>query len=57
MTIAIIGLREAHGTTSGKAAVAVLFPLIFCCGLIILAVALFMSAVAASFGDFFRMYR
>ncbi len=57
MTIAIIGLREAHGTTGGKAAVAVLFPLIFCCGLVILAIAVFMSAVAASFGDFVHMYK
>jgi hypothetical protein len=36
MTIAIIGLKEAHETTGGKAAFAVLFPS-FCCGLLLLA--------------------
>jgi len=29
----IIGLREAHETTTGKAVLAVLLPVIFCCGL------------------------
>ncbi len=57
MTLAIIGLKEAHEISGGKAAAAVLFPLIFCCGMAVLAVALFMSAVAASFGDFVHMYR
>lgn len=51
MTIAIIGLKEAHGTTGGKAAFAVLFPFIFCCGLFIAAMVLFMGAMAASFGS------
>jgi hypothetical protein len=57
MTLAIIGLKEAHETSGGRAAVAVLFPLIFCCGMAILAVALFMGVVAASFGDFVQMYK
>jgi len=51
MTIAIIGLKEAHGTTGGKAAFAVLFPFIFCCGFFIAAMVLFMGAIAASFGS------
>ncbi len=57
MTTAIIGLKEAHETSGGKAAAAVLFPLLFCCGLAVLAIALFMGAVAASFGYFFQTYR
>jgi hypothetical protein len=51
MIIAIIGLKEAHRTTGGKAAFAVLFPFIFCCGLFIAAMILFMGAIAASFGN------
>ncbi len=57
MTLAIIGLKEAHETSGGRAAAAVLFPLILCCGMAILAVALFMGAVAASFGDLYQMYK
>jgi len=51
MTIAMIGLKEAHGITGGKAAFAVLFPIIFCCGLFIAAMVLFMGAIVASFGS------
>ncbi len=44
----IIGLRESHETTGGKAAFAVFLPLIVCCGLFIIAMgALFMGAVAS----------
>ncbi|MGE5174144.1 MAG: YIP1 family protein [Betaproteobacteria bacterium] len=57
ITLAIIGLKEAHETSGGKATVAVLFPFLFCCGLFVLAVALFMGAVAASFGNFVQMYK
>jgi hypothetical protein len=57
MTLAIIGLKEAHETSGGKAAFAVLFPFLFCCGLLVLALALFMGAVAASFGSMMHMYR
>jgi len=49
MTLAIIGLKEAHEISGGKAAFAVFFPFLFCCGLLIIAVAVFMSAIAASF--------
>jgi len=51
MILVIIGLKEAHTISGGKAAFAVLFPFIFCCGLLILAIALFMGAVVASFGS------
>ncbi len=57
LILAIIGLKEAHGTSGGRAAAAVLLPLIFCCGVLALALALFMGAVAASFGDIVRMYK
>jgi hypothetical protein len=57
MTTVIIGLKEAHETSGGKAAFAVLFPFLFCCGLFALAMALFMGAVAASFGSMMHMYR
>jgi hypothetical protein len=57
MTIAVIGLREAHETSGGKAAFAVLFPFLLCCGLFVLAILLFMGAVAASFGSMMHLYR
>jgi hypothetical protein len=55
--LAIIGLKEAHGITGGKAAFAVLFPFFFCCGLMIAAMMLFMGAIAASFGSMMHWYR
>lgn len=48
--LAIIGLKEAHEITGGKATLAVLLPFLFFCGLLVLAIAVFMSAAAASFG-------
>ena len=51
MVITIIGLRDAHETTGGKAAFAVLFPLVLCCGLAVLFVLVFVGAMAASFGS------
>ncbi len=51
----IIGLKEAHETTGGKAAFAVFLPVIVCCGLMAIAMALFMGAVAASFGALSQM--
>lgn len=50
LVIGIIGLREAHETSGGKAAFAVLFPLFLCCGAAVLLALLFMGALAASFG-------
>lgn len=46
----IIGLREAHETTGGKAAFAVFLPLIVCCGALIFFITLLMSMAALSFG-------
>jgi len=48
--LAIIGLKEAHGTTGGKAAFAVLFPLIMCCTAVVLFSLLVLGTVVASFG-------
>jgi hypothetical protein len=53
LTLTVIGLRDAHETTGGKATVAVLFPLLFCCGM---AVVLLMGAIASFFGDMMQMY-
>ena len=50
MVLAIIGLKEAHGTTGGKASFAVLFPLIMCCAIMMLFFLLVLGTVAASFG-------
>jgi len=57
VTLAMIGLRDAHETTGGKATVAVLFPFLFCCGMFILAVVMFMGAIASSFGAMMQMYK
>jgi hypothetical protein len=50
LVISIIGLKEAHETTGGKAAFSVLFPLVLCCGLAVLFIMMFIGAMAASFG-------
>jgi hypothetical protein len=55
IVITIIGLREAHETTGGKAAFAVFFPLVVCCGLILAAIALFVGFAAVSFGTLMQM--
>jgi hypothetical protein len=57
ITLAIIGLKEAHEISGGKAAIAVLFPFIFFCGIITMTIMLFMGAVAASFGSMMHWYR
>ena len=57
MMLAIIGLKEAHQTTGGKAVFAVLFPLLFFCGLIMVLAAIFMGAVMASFVPLMHMYK
>jgi hypothetical protein len=56
-TLAIIGLKEAHETSGGKAAIAVLFPFIFFCSIITMTIMLFMGAIAASFGGMMHWYR
>jgi hypothetical protein len=55
IVITIIGLREAHETTGGKAAVAVFFPIVVCCGLILAAIALFVGFAAVSLGTLMQM--
>jgi len=44
----ILGVREAHKTTTGKAVLAVLLPLICCCGLAMLSFVLFGAFAAAA---------
>jgi len=57
LSLVIIALKEAHEISGGKASFAVLFPFLCCCGLIVIAMALFMGAVAASFGTMINLYR
>ncbi len=57
IVLMIIGLKEAHETTGGKAAVAVFFPIVVCCGLILVAIALFMGAAALSLGTMMEMQK
>ncbi len=57
LVLYIIGLREAHETTGGKAAVAVFLPAIVCCGLIVFGIALFLGAAAGSLGSIMQMQR
>jgi len=57
ITLALIGLKEAHEISGGKSAFAVFFPFLFCCGLLVLLVLLFMGAVAASLGTMMHLYK
>jgi hypothetical protein len=57
VVLAIIGLREAHEITGGKAAFAVFLPVVVCCGLVLVAIALFMGAAAASLGTMIQMQK
>lgn len=50
LVLLVIGLKEAHDTTGGKAAFAVLSPLFLCCGAVLFLSLLFMGALASSFG-------
>jgi hypothetical protein len=50
IVLAIIGLKEAHETSGGKAAFAVLFPFLLCCGLVVAVGLLMMGLIAASIG-------
>lgn len=50
IVLSIIGLREAHETTGGKAAFAVFLPVILCCGLALFALALIFGIAAGSLG-------
>jgi hypothetical protein len=51
VTLAIIGLREAHSTTGGKATFAVLFPMLLCCAFAMLFSILVLGTIAASFNS------
>ena len=37
LVLAIVGVAEAHGTTLGRAAAAVLLPVVFCCACLAIA--------------------
>lgn len=50
LVLAIIGLSAAHGIGTGKAAAAVLLPLLLCCGCIGLAIAIFGTAMMGALG-------
>jgi hypothetical protein len=50
IVLSIIGLKEAHETSGGKAAFAVLFPFLLCCGLAVAVGLLMMGVIAASIG-------
>jgi hypothetical protein len=51
VVLLLVGLREAHEISGGKAAFAVFMPLVICCGVFALFAVLFMGAMAASFGS------
>jgi len=57
LTLTVIGLRDAHETTGGKATAAVFFPFLFCCGAMLLATVLFMGAIASSLGAMMHLYK
>ena len=57
IVLAIIGLKEAHRISGGKATVAVLGPLLACCGLLLIMIVLFLSAFAAAFSGMIQHYR
>jgi hypothetical protein len=48
IVLEIIGLAQAHRTTQGKAALAVLLPLVLCCVCIAIIVAMFGAAILAA---------
>jgi len=53
----IIGLKEAHRTTGGKAAFAVFLPVIACTCLVVFAITMLLGAAAASFGTLLQMQK
>lgn len=50
LVLSVIGLSAAHRISTGKAALAVLLPLLLCCGCMALGVALFGAAILAALG-------
>jgi hypothetical protein len=57
LTLTIIGLRDAHRISGGKATAAVLLPFLMCCGMMALAVVLFMGTLASQFGSMMHLYK
>jgi len=57
LVLTIIGLKEAHGTTGGKAVFAVFLPVIVCCGLIMIAMVMIMGAAAVSMSTLMQMQK
>jgi hypothetical protein len=56
VVLTVIGLKEVHGISGGKALFAVSLPMLLCCGLIILAMSVvFMGVFAASFGSMMQL--
>jgi hypothetical protein len=51
IVLEIIGLAQAHRTTQGKAALAVLLPLVLCCVCIAILAVLFGAAIMAAIGQ------
>jgi hypothetical protein len=52
IVLEIIGLAQAHRTTQGKAALAVLLPLVLCCVCVAILVALFGAAIMAAISQY-----
>ncbi len=50
LVIEVIGLREVHGTTTAKALIAVLLPMLLCCGAVAVFMALALFAAVAAGG-------
>lgn len=57
LVLTIIGLKEAHETTGGKAVFAVFLPLIVCCGMITIVMVLIMGAAAVSLSTLMQMQK
>jgi hypothetical protein len=57
LALFMIGIRDAHETTGGKATAAVLFPFLFCCGMMVVGAILFMGAIVSSFGSMMHLYK
>jgi hypothetical protein len=58
LALTIIGLKEAHEISGGKAVLAVFLPVFLCCGIIFLtASAVFMGVLAASFGTMMNFHK
>ncbi len=55
LVLYIIGIAIAHRTTQGKAALAVLLPIVLCCVCVAIMVAAFGAAIMAAIGHFGRM--